>query len=92
MELECFQLPNSGLQLLRKRDEKSVNIFKKRFPEFRFYLSAHTIDVLKQGTEYVTSPDIPYLVSTQAKIAKETGCGFWNLFSAMGGLNSMPNM
>lgn len=53
-------------------------------------VSAHDRSI-KQNGSYVTSPDIPYLVTTQSRIAKETGCGFWNLFAAMGGYGSMPN-
>ncbi|MEN6444940.1 MAG: hypothetical protein ABFC98_02715 [Candidatus Cloacimonas sp.] len=53
-------------------------------------ISAHDRSI-KQGSEYITSPDIPYLVTAQSRIAKETGCGFWNLFTAMGGVSSMPN-
>lgn len=52
-------------------------------------VSAHDRSFKYEGT-YRTSPDIPYLVKAQSVIAKETGCGFWNLFAAMGGLDSMP--
>lgn len=52
-------------------------------------ISAHDRSLNVNGT-YTTSPDIPYLVVAQSSIAKDTGCGFWNLFAAMGGLNSMP--
>lgn len=70
--------------------KKSIEHLQKALPGVPILLISAHDRCIKQGTEYVTSPDIPYLVSTQAKIAKETGCGFWNLFSAMGGLNSMP--
>jgi len=52
-------------------------------------VSAHDRCV-KDGGSYVTSPDIPYLIKAQHQIARETGCGFWNLFAAMGGAGSMP--
>ncbi len=52
-------------------------------------LSAHDRSIRKNGT-MVTSPDIPILVNTQAELASETGCAFWNVFEAMGGLGSMP--
>jgi len=71
--------------------KKSIKHIQKALPGVPVLLISAHDRCIKQGTDYVTSPDIPYLVSTQAKIAKETGCGFWNLFSAMGGLNSMPN-
>ncbi|NLW19399.1 MAG: hypothetical protein GXY81_06905 [Candidatus Cloacimonetes bacterium] len=43
-----------------------------------------------QGGVYQTAPDIPILVKAQSEMAHETGAAFWNLFKAMGGLNSMP--
>lgn len=52
-------------------------------------ISAHDRSFKNNGN-YATSPDIPYLVATQSQIAKDTGCGFWNLFAAMGGMDSMP--
>lgn len=52
-------------------------------------LSAHDRSI-KQNGVLLTSPDIPILVNTQGEIARETGCAFWNVFQAMGGLNSMP--
>jgi len=51
-------------------------------------ISAHDRSVNQAGG-FMTSPDIPILVTTQAKIAKDTGSAFWNLLDAMGGLNSM---
>lgn len=53
-------------------------------------VSAHDRSVKENGA-YVTSPDIPYLIQAQNKVAQETGCGFWNLFAAMGGAGSMPS-
>jgi len=44
---------------------------------------------IRQAGVFQTSPDIPLLVNTQAEIAAATGCAFWNVYEAMGGLNSM---
>ena len=52
-------------------------------------VSAHDRSVRQNGV-FQTSPDIPILVSTQSGFAVETGSAFWNMFNAMGGLNSMP--
>jgi hypothetical protein len=52
-------------------------------------VSAHDRSI-KQNGGYHTSPDIPYLVKTQSKVAQEMKTGFWNLFAAMGGKDSMP--
>lgn len=52
-------------------------------------ISAHDRSIKLNGG-YHTSPDIPYLVKTQSKVAQEMKTGFWNLFAAMGGIDSMP--
>lgn len=44
---------------------------------------------VKIDGEYKTSPDIPLLIRAQSEMASETGAGFFNLFEAMGGYNSM---
>jgi lysophospholipase L1-like esterase len=44
---------------------------------------------LKDGI-YETYPLLPYCVSQMKKVSLEMNAGFWNLFDAMGGKNSMP--
>ena len=39
-------------------------------------------------TLWVSSPDIPYLIKEQQRIAKDSEVGFFNLFTALGGENS----
>jgi hypothetical protein len=39
----------------------------------------------KQGGEIVTMDTIPRIVATQKRVAEETGCGFFDTFTAMGG-------
>lgn len=39
-------------------------------------------------TLWVSSPDLPYLLKEQMRIAKDTDIGFYNLFTALGGENS----
>lgn len=71
--------------------KNTIHHIKAALPEVPILLvSAHDRSI-KQNGSYVTSPDIPYLVTTQSRVAKETGSGFWNLFAAMGGYGSMPN-
>jgi len=38
-------------------------------------------------TLWVSSPDLPYLIKEQQRIAKDTEIGFFNLFTALGGEN-----
>ncbi len=39
---------------------------------------------------FITYPLLPYCVEQMKKVALETGSCYWDLFGAMGGLNSMP--
>lgn len=45
---------------------------------------------LQEG-EYLTYPMLPHLVKAMKKVSLEVGAGYWDLFGAMGGLNSMPS-
>lgn len=40
---------------------------------------------------YVTYKMLPYLVVEMTRVSKEVGASYWDLFSAMGGENSMPS-
>ncbi len=40
---------------------------------------------------YETYPYLPVLVRSMKKAAQDVGAGYWDLFEAMGGLNSMPS-
>ncbi len=69
----------------------SVNSVKAGMPGVPVLLiSAHDRSI-KRGGVYQTSPDIPILVNTQSEMAAATGSAFWNLFDAMGGLDSMKS-
>lgn len=43
------------------------------------------------GGIYETYNLLPYCVEQMRKVAGKEGAGYWDLFSAMGGLNSMPS-
>lgn len=43
-------------------------------------------------TLWVSSPDIPYLIKEQRRIAQDSEIGFFNLFTALGGENSNVEM
>ncbi len=45
----------------------------------------------KEKDKYVTYELLPSVVETLKKAALSTGCGFWNMYDAMGGYNSMPS-
>jgi hypothetical protein len=43
----------------------------------------------KGAGEIETMPTIPRIVATQRRVARETGCGFFDTYSAMGGEGTM---
>jgi hypothetical protein len=67
----------------------SIKYLQEIFPGTPILLISIGDKSIKVGTEYQTSPDIPYLVKAQEETAKRTNIGFWNLYENMGGYNSM---
>ena len=41
--------------------------------------------------KYVTYEHLPAVVEVLRNAALTTGCGFWDMYNAMGGYNSMPS-
>lgn len=44
----------------------------------------------KEGSNYVSYPNVEQIRDAQKEAALEAGCGFWDLYEVMGGANSMP--
>lgn len=44
----------------------------------------------KEGSNYVSYPNVEQIRDAQKEAALATGCGFWDLYDVMGGANSMP--
>lgn len=45
----------------------------------------------KEKDKYVTYEHLPKVVETLKKVSIDNGCGYWDMYSAMGGYNSMPS-
>jgi lysophospholipase L1-like esterase len=45
----------------------------------------------KEKDKYVTYEHLPLVVEALKEAALSTGCGYWNMYEAMGGFNSMPS-
>lgn len=45
----------------------------------------------KEKDKYITYKFLPDVVGTLKQVALSNGCGFWNMYEAMGGHNSMPS-
>ncbi|MBL7874550.1 MAG: hypothetical protein JNL53_02735, partial [Cyclobacteriaceae bacterium] len=70
---------------------KVVNRLKRIFPKASFVLIGISDRGGNVGGEIKTLPAIPRMRDTQREIARQTQIAFWDLFSAMGGENSMVN-
>jgi len=45
----------------------------------------------KHKNNYVTRPKLPFLINKMKEEVLRRNCGFWNMYEAMGGENSMPS-
>ena len=45
----------------------------------------------KEKDKFVTYKHLPTLVETLKEVSMDKGCAFWDMYSAMGGYNSMPS-
>jgi len=69
--------------------KKTIQKFKRTFPNATIIVSSVGDKSYKSGQQYHTETDIPLFVGIQAKLAREEGVVFWNLYQAMGGYDSM---
>lgn len=82
-------LPN--YDFFKKEYSKQLAFLRKAIPDATIIVIGSSDRSIKKGTSYITNPNVPKLIIAQRQAAKENGCMFWDLFSAMGGENSMPS-
>lgn len=82
-------LPN--YDYFEKTYSKQLAFLRKAIPDAAIVVIGSSDRSIKKGTSYITNPNVPKLILAQRQAAKENGCMFWDLFSAMGGENSMPS-
>jgi lysophospholipase L1-like esterase len=70
---------------------KLIQKLKVAFPNTPILLvSTSDIGYNQDGT-WITEPGVPYMVNTQRSIAKKNRVAFWDLYSSMGGENTIVN-
>ena len=69
-----------------------IERLKKDYPHCSFILMSVSDRSVKKTGEYQTMESIPLMVETQRKIAQQSKIAFWDLYTAMGGENSMINL
>jgi hypothetical protein len=68
-----------------------LNTIKKLRPSAAIIvLGPSDMSKLENGI-FVTYPLLPYCVAQMKKVTLEAGAGYWDMFGAMGGFNSMPS-
>ncbi len=71
--------------------KSQIITLKKMNPHTAFILIGPSDMSYKDGDKYVTYPFLPLVRDELRKAALITGCGYWDMYEAMGGHNSMPS-
>ena len=70
---------------------KQLTYIKKAAPHIPILLVSVSDMSRKEGEVYVSYPNIELVRNAQRRAAFRAGCAFWDLYSNMGGKNSMPS-
>ncbi|MBA3664296.1 MAG: hypothetical protein H0W61_08825 [Bacteroidetes bacterium] len=68
-----------------------INILKKMAPNASIIFIGPADMSVKEGTAYVTHPQLEATRDGLKKVALETGCAFFDMYDCMGGSNSMAS-
>lgn len=69
---------------------RQLNYLKKIFRNTPLIIVSVSDMSMKKDDEFISYPNIGKIKQAQKNAAKKTNCAFWDLHSAMGGENSMP--
>jgi hypothetical protein len=82
---------STGYDWYTQRMVNVVNRLKESFPESSIVLISVSDRCSNQGGKFATMPNILLMREAQREIAMKSHIAFWDLYSAMGGKNSMLN-
>lgn len=68
-----------------------INRLQQVCPDAAFVVIGPSDMSTKEKDRYVTYDHLPDVVEVLKEAAHATGCGYWDMFEAMGGKNSMPS-
>lgn len=66
-----------------------IQKLKQSFPNVPILVISSSDLGYKQGGEWITEPAVPYMVNTQRVIAQTNKVAFWDLYTSMGGENTI---
>ena len=69
--------------------DKLIQKIKGAFPNVPILFISTSDLGYKQNGEWITEPGVPYMVETQRSIAQNNKVAFWDLYSSMGGENTI---
>ena len=82
---------SSSVRTYCKYIRSQINTLKKLRPSAAIlFIGPSDMSKLNEGV-LQTYPLLPYCVSLLKKVVVDTGSGYWDLYEAMGGSNSMPS-
>ena len=87
--LNVLNKNTTNLNRYVKRMTSLVKRIQKQCPNTKILLLGMPDRGIKIKGEITTMPNIFLMINAQRTIAKNTGIVFWDVFSAMGGVNSM---
>ncbi len=87
--LNVINEKTTNLTWYKKSMIKVINMIKSSYPNSSILLLGISDRSCKIDGEYTSLPSIPIMIETQRYIAKTTQIAYWDLFTAMGGKNSM---
>jgi hypothetical protein len=70
---------------------RQLRFFKRMMPGASILVVGVSDMSDKNGNSYISKPAVTKVVEAQRQAAFSEGCAFWDLYSAMGGNNSMPS-
>lgn len=71
--------------------KSQISTLQKMNPHTAFLVIGPSDMSYKEGDKYVTYPFLPLVRDELRKAAFRAGCGYWDMYQAMGGYNSMPS-
>jgi len=80
-----------GVRRYAKVFQSQIKTIKQMYPSAAIIVIGPSDMSLLASGIYETYPYLPYCVSEMRKAVLKEGAGYWDLFKAMGGKNSMPS-
>jgi len=75
----------------RRAFKKQLQFFQEACPGTPIVVIGPADMSLRENGKYITYPGLEAIRDALRDAALESGCGFWDLYQAMGGENSMPS-